>query len=161
MNIKAEYRPSTHITKMSFAIQKLLCNENCRNGLTSNNDVCPHLLTHNIDELAAEFMAYECAQTRPSELFTHIVTWVDDPRFWAACLNFPSRLQRHAPRHIRDTFEEIAWRQLALLSYKPIKRAQKDLFMQRVGQLRAITMAPGETEERIKYYSEKQLQFFQ
>ena len=138
-----------------FEIYKIICSEGCRNGLTVKNDICSHL--SDVKTLAEELVSFESTQKVPSELFTQIELYVDDPQFWSACLEFDQKLQRHKPIWIQKAFRDTAKKQLTHLSYRPLKKkSQQILFKTRSEELLLVDES---SHDEIRYLIEKQLQF--
>ena len=140
---------------MNFNIQKIMCSEGCRNGLTVRNENCSHL--KDLEKLAAELVDFECNQKVQSDLFIQLELYVDDPQFWAACLNFNEKLQRHKPVWIQKAFLATARKQLTHLSYRPLKKTTQKLFQLRSKQL---LMIDENAHDFIRYLLQKQTQFF-
>ena len=102
-------------------------------------------------------MNFESTQKVPSELFTQIELYVDDPQFWSACLELDQKLQRHKPTWIQKTFRDTAKKQLMHLSYRPLKKkSQQILFKTRSEELLLVDES---SHDEIRYLIEKQLQF--
>ena len=90
---------------MSFPVKDLIC-DLCRVGLDQDFNQCSHLKNNRIKELATDFMNFEKNQKQESELCSNLDIWVDEPRFWEACLYFDQKLQLHQPRWIRKIFQK-------------------------------------------------------
>lgn len=147
---------------MQFQIHKIICNDNCRNGITADKkQTCTHVTDNDFASLAAEFIAFERTQKSPSELFKALELWVDNPEFWAHCLSIEAKLHRHVPQWVRAHFLTLAQTQLRHLSHGKLRRPLADVFKRRARQLLDVCDIDGQVEmrEEIRYLACKQLQF--
>ena len=140
---------------MEFKIHKIMCTQGCRKGLTSTNQNCTHL--SDVEKLAQELSNFEFNQKAQSDLFVQVELYVDDPQFWAACLNFTEKLQRHKPVWIQKAFVATTRKQLTHLSHRPLKKRALKLFQLRSKQLLLIDE---NANDFVQYLLEKQTQFF-
>ena len=123
-----------------FQIGDIYCKFDCRFGLTNRSfEICDHVCQTRMKELATELAEFEIDQKNPSELFKAVEIYVDDPKFWAFCLNFSSKLQRHSPVWVRNAFITSTKHQLLRLSGKYLTNSDQDLFLERIQQLLQIT----------------------
>ena len=123
-----------------FCLGDLFCKFDCRYGLGENDfELCSHVKPVRMKELADQLLAAEQSRERESDLFSTVQLYVDDPAFWAMCLDFKGNLQRHLPIWIRDEFVRTTKHQLLRLSGKRLKKCDQELFLERIEQLLAIT----------------------
>ena len=146
---------------MSFPIKDIIC-DFCRSGLDSTFLECPHLEITRINELADDFMNFEKGENTESVLCSNLDIYVDDPRFWEACINFNQKLQRHSPIWIRKIYQKKTKTQIAkIISNITGSKTGKSKKMMKFVRKRIENYQNsatdeyeyGEIEEQIKYFT--------
>lgn len=123
-----------------FRLCDIMCKFDCRYGLGhSDYKICRHVSHRQMQQLANDLAAVEHGMERESDLFRTVLLYVDDPMFWAMCLNFRGKLQRHSPLWLQNAFVTTTKHQLLRLSGKQLTKCDQDLFLERIEQLLAIT----------------------
>ena len=146
---------------MQFQINKIMCHNDCRNGLTQAKQECTHINNADRSNLAIEFVTHERSRKIPSELFTTLSNYVEDVDFWSACLCFDQKLHRHQPKWVRRHFVELTMKQLRHLVHVKMNTKSIKLFKKRASQL--LTLCENQSEEEslmneLEYLFGKQFQ---
>ena len=133
-----------------FKANEIICQENCRFGLTAKMKKCKHLQKSKISHWAKELANYETGEVTPTQLCKSLEIYVDDPDFWeSAMINSKSRIL-----HIEDIFVTTAKHQLLRLSGSKLGKTEKALFLKRIEQLLDINSKSPiyGLEEDLQYY---------
>ena len=133
-----------------FKANEIICQENCRFGLTTKMKKCKHIQKPKISHWSKELAIYETGEVTPTQLCKSLEIYVDDPEFWeSVMINSKSRIL-----HIEDIFVTTAKHQLLRLSGSKLGKTEKALFLTRIEQLLDINskFPINGLEEDLQYY---------
>ena len=135
---------------MEFKVEEIICQENCRFGLTGQMKKCKHLQKSQVSHWATELAQNDAGELTPTQLCKAVEIYVDDPEFWEMVM----KASKNQVAHIEEIFVTYAKHQLLRLSGTKLRKAEKVLFLQRIEQLLEINSRKTiyGLEEDLQYY---------